>query len=146
MLDRELIANSPRIKCSSRSLIFIRSGEKYYIINEQGGLLNQTTFFRDEHVYKEVKLDKNITIDPQFFQTSSVDHLTILSLLSRSVNSMSNLNEIFDKDNDITRSLVDDVGFVIEALSHSAGGLINDIGSSISTIFKGGGAGVKLAI
>ena len=31
-------------------------------------------------------------------------------------------------------------------MCHSAGGLINDIGSSISIIFKGGGAGVKLAI
>jgi len=59
---------------------------------------------------------------------------------------MSNLNEIFEKDNDISRSLVGDVGFVLEALSHSAGGFINDIGSSISTIFKGGEAGVKLAI
>ena len=117
----------------------MRSGEKYYIINENGSLLNKTTFFRNEHIYKEVKLDKNIKIDPRFFQTSSVDHLTILSLLSRSVNSMSNLNEIFDKDNDISKSLIGDVGYVIEALSHSAGGLINDIGSSISTIFKGGG-------
>ena len=48
----------------------------------------------------------------------SVDHLTILSLLSRSVGSMSNLNKIFEKYNDITRSLVGDVDFVIEALSH----------------------------
>ena len=35
LLDREPIASSPRIKCSSRSLIFIRSGEKYYIINKK---------------------------------------------------------------------------------------------------------------
>jgi len=122
LLDRELIVSSPKIKCSSRGLVFIRSGEQYYIINEKGGLLNKTTSFRNEHIFKEVKLDKNIRIDPRFFQEMSVDHLTILSLLSRSVNSISNVNEIFSKDNDISKSLVGDVGFILEALSHSTGG------------------------
>ena len=68
-----------------------------------------------------------------------MEHLTILSLLSRSINSLADLNNIFSKNDDITTSLLGEIGFVIKTLSSSAGGVVHKIGSAISTIFQGTG-------
>ena len=80
--------SSPKIDCSNRGLMFIRNMDTYYVIDKEENLLNQTTKFETHYDFKEIRIDKEVTMNAKFFSYENVEHLTILSLLSRSINSL----------------------------------------------------------